>query len=173
LIGIIEFALIAVMGPGHLGLWFLIPAVIVAAMAWASQSMFRRARHDQDNDSYFRSVAPAGWRDHAPTIAAVGMFLSVGAYLLVSADQGWPALLAVLGANATVVMQFQSTDRFWTLATAVTLASAADARASTDVSPATPVQRHENAVERPVAGGQAFQSPVPAPPRLHITATMP
>ena len=119
LIGIIEFTLIAAMGPHRLGEWFLIMAVIFAVMAWVSQVTLRRARLDDDNTSFFSTIAPAGWRDYTFVLVVVGVFFAAGVYFLVSADQGWFALMAVLVAGVVLSLQLHSTDVFWRRSVAI------------------------------------------------------
>lgn len=113
LIGIIEFTLIAALGPEHLGRWFLILAVIFAAMAWVSQVTLRRARLDGENDSFFANVRPAGWRDYRIILMVVAGLSLAGIHLLVSGDQGWLALAYVMLATSALGAQLYSTDVFW------------------------------------------------------------
>ncbi len=119
LIGIIEFTLIATLGPHLLGQWFLILALIFVVMAWVSQVTLRRAREDGENDSFFSMVKPAGWKDYLFVIWASGVFVVAGTYLLLSDSQGWLALLALMVAIAALAMQMYSTDKFWRRSVAV------------------------------------------------------
>ena len=43
LIGIIEFTLIALLGPGRIGGWFLVLALIFAVMTWVSHVSYRKS----------------------------------------------------------------------------------------------------------------------------------
>lgn len=113
IIGIIEFTLIAALGPHLLWRWFLILALIFAVMAWVSQVTLRRARLDGENDSFFSMINPAGWKDYLFVLWVSGAFFVSGVYLLISGKQGWFALLALLVATAALGMQMYSTDVFW------------------------------------------------------------
>lgn len=112
-IGIIEFALIAALGPHLLGRWFLILALIFVVMAWVSQVTLRRAREDGENDSFFSLVERARFKDYLFVMCVSGVFFVAGLYLLMSGNQGWFALFALLVATAALAMQMYSTDVFW------------------------------------------------------------
>ena len=58
-IGLLEFALIDLMGPDSLAPWLYALAVIFAASTWASHTIFRRARRDPANREFFASLPPA------------------------------------------------------------------------------------------------------------------
>lgn len=73
LIGLLEFAMIEMMGPGTMGPWFLILAVVFAVSIGASHLLMRRARLDPVNEHYFINVPRASWRDYmlSATIVAI------------------------------------------------------------------------------------------------------
>ena len=112
-IGIIEFTLIAALGPHLLWRWFLILALIFVVMAAVSQVTLRRAREDGENDSFFSLVRPAGWRDYLFVVWVSGAFLLSGLTLLMSGNQSWFALIALIVATVALAMQMYSTDVFW------------------------------------------------------------
>lgn len=113
LVGIVEFALIASLGPGSLGQWFLMLAVVFGVMTWVSQQIMRRARLDGENDVYFNTLTPATLRDHYPAIGTVCTLAAIGLYLWVSNDQGWFAFLAVVCAIGVLGFQMWLSDVFW------------------------------------------------------------
>lgn len=113
IIGIIEFTLIAALGPELLWRWFLILSLIFVVMAWVSQVTLRRAREDGENDSFFSLVKPAGWKDYLFVMWVSGAFFVTGIYLSASGNQSWFALLALILAAAALAMQMYSTDVFW------------------------------------------------------------
>ena len=113
IIGIIEFTLIAALGPELLWRWFLILSLIFVVMAWVSQVTLRRAREDGENDSFFSLIRPAGWKDYLFVMWVSGAFLVAGIYLSASGNQSWFALLALILATAALAMQMYSTDLFW------------------------------------------------------------
>ena len=112
-IGILEFSLIDLMGPGLLGPWLYTLALIFAVSTWASQTIFRRARKDPANREFFESVPPATLRDFMPSIAAVAGISLLGLIVHVSGSQGWLALGAVLISIAALAQQIRITARYW------------------------------------------------------------
>jgi hypothetical protein len=113
LVGIIEFMMIAALGVDRLGLWFMALALIFGAMTWVSQVTMLRARLDGENHAFFASVSPATPRDFVPSIATVTVLAGLGIYLLLSRDQGWFALVALLIAATALAVQFWLNDRYW------------------------------------------------------------
>jgi hypothetical protein len=112
-IGLIEFMLIESLGPDEIGLWFLFLAFIFGMMTWVSHANMRRARMDSDNEAFFSRFEPAQLRDFYPVIAIVCALALVGTYLLISKNQGLPAMLALLVTTAMLGWQFFTAARFW------------------------------------------------------------
>ena len=116
LIGLVEFMLIETLGPGDIGLWLTLLALVFALMNWVSWASMRRARLDAENDAFFSTLAPATLRDFYPAIAIVVGLASAGVYMLISGDRGLVAMLALLAANGVLVWQFRDAARYWELA---------------------------------------------------------
>ena len=112
-LGLLEFMLIETLGPDDMGLWFLCLAIIFGLMTWLAHMTMRRARLDGDNDAFFSNLGPAKLRDFYPAIAIVGVLALMGAYLLVSGDQGILAMLALLATNGLLMWQLHVSARFW------------------------------------------------------------
>ncbi len=112
-IGIIEFTLIAGLGPDNMGWWFLDMALIFAVMSGVAQVTLRRARLDGENDAYFATVSPATARDFYPVVATVLALACIGVFLLVSGEQGWIALAGVVGTTAALGHQMYMNTVFW------------------------------------------------------------
>ena len=112
-IGILEFSLIDLMGPGLLGPWLYTLALIFAVSTWASQTIFRRARKDPANREFFESVPPATLRDFVPSIGAIAGIGLLGLILHVSGSQGWLALAALLIAMAALAHQIARTRQYF------------------------------------------------------------
>jgi hypothetical protein len=112
-IGLIEFMLIESLGPDEIGLWFLFLAFVFGMMTWVSHANMRRARMDSDNEAFFSRFEPAQLRDFYPVIAIVCALALVGTYLLISKNQGLPAMLALLVTTAMLGWQFFTAARFW------------------------------------------------------------
>jgi hypothetical protein len=113
MIGLIEFTLIASLGPATLAWWFVALAALFAITHWAIQLIMRRARLDGENDDFFAHVPRATLRDFYPTIAITAVLAGMGLLLGLSGHQGLLALLAVLGAAGAIGYQLFLNDRFW------------------------------------------------------------
>jgi hypothetical protein len=81
LIGLLEFALIDLMGSGTLWLWFPLLAAVMAVATYGSHLTMRQARQDPDNDYFFDNVEPATWRDYLATMILVACFCLFGLVL--------------------------------------------------------------------------------------------
>ncbi len=114
LVGLIEFMLVETLGPDQIGLWLMCMALIFGMMVWVSHTTMRRARRDDDNLTFFSKYRPATLRDFYPQIATVLALLIAGVFLMVSSNNGVPALLALLGTTGMLSWQFYSAARFWT-----------------------------------------------------------
>ncbi|NJN52407.1 MAG: hypothetical protein HC809_12275 [Gammaproteobacteria bacterium] len=120
LIGILQFMLVETLGPTLFGWWFLLLALVFAIMAWVSQTTLRRARLDGDNDAYFSTISPATRRDHYPAILTVAAIAATGAYLAATGNQGWIAMIGLLGAVAALIIQLRIVTIFWNRTFAIT-----------------------------------------------------
>ncbi|HDZ09505.1 hypothetical protein [Pseudohongiella sp.] len=112
-IGILEFTLIAALGLEHLMPWFLILAVIFAAMTIAMHSILRRARQDDDNRLFFATTTPATWRDFYPSIAVVTVLSALGILLGVTGDQRYLALTGLIVAGSIHLHQIYLNHGRW------------------------------------------------------------
>lgn len=119
-VGALEFVLIEVLAPEHMGLWFLCLGLIFGLMTWVTYMQMRRARFDSENDVFFSRVDPATLKDFYPAIAIVCGAFVAGTYLQVSGDRGIVALIAALLALAVLVRQLILTMSFWELSVADT-----------------------------------------------------
>lgn len=112
-IGLMEFGMIDLMGPDLLGPWFLLLAGIFALSTLANHLVMRRARSDPANDYFFRSVAPASWRDYLTSITVVGVLLLMGVILWVLDDAHILATIALSLAVLALAYQFRNARRYW------------------------------------------------------------
>lgn len=113
LIGLAEFMLIETLGPDEIGLWSMLIALIFGMMTWVAHANMRQARQDIDNAAFFSSFEPAELRDYYPQIIIVSVLLLVGAYLLISGNQGLLAMLAMLVINGVLGWQFYTAAQSW------------------------------------------------------------
>lgn len=112
-IGLIEFMLIANLGPDEFGIWFMLIALTFAMMNRVAHISMKRARQDKDNDAFFAGVAPATMKDFYPQIAVVGVLALAGVYLILSGNLGIPALMLLLTVNGLLGWQFYAAAHFW------------------------------------------------------------
>lgn len=114
-VGILQFLLIALIGPDWLGPWFYALAAIFAVMHWANHSTFVRARRDPENAEFFAQMKPATLRDFVPQAAEVSALILIGALLQGTGHRGWLALAAIGLVIAAFLYQMEMTRRFWDL----------------------------------------------------------
>ena len=114
-VGLLEFLMIEMTHPGRLGAWFIVLAFISTMVNYIRHALFRRARRDPDNSEFFDVVPAATWRDHSARIIPTVLCAFVGAWLWVSGNQGWPALVAILLVLFGIASQMQIAARYWRL----------------------------------------------------------
>ena len=118
IIGLLEFMLVAALGPDTLGAWFALLGVVVALMNWTTHHTLVRTRRDPDNNSFFRDRGRATLRDFAPQIGFVGGLLLAALGLRLTGHTGWFAMSALLATVAMLGWQFLVTARFWEISVA-------------------------------------------------------
>jgi hypothetical protein len=112
-IGILEFVLIAVLGPDGLAVWFVVLAALFGITTLALQFVLRRARLDGENDEWFEGIPPATLRDFYPVITVVATLAGLGIALGVSGHQGLLAVVALLVAIGAIAHQLYLHNLFW------------------------------------------------------------
>jgi len=113
IIGILQFVMIAALGPDRLGYWFVTLGILFGVTSAALQIVLRRARLDGDNDEWFANIPRATRRDFYPVVAVVGLLTGLGIALGVTGHQGPLALLALLVAAAALGYQMYLNHVFW------------------------------------------------------------
>ncbi|MGB5326545.1 MAG: hypothetical protein WBN40_14150 [Pseudomonadales bacterium] len=113
IVGLIEFALVADLGPDGTGAWLMLMAVVFLLMTWSAQSTLARARLDQDNKAFFDSIEPATLNDFIPQIAASSLLGLSGLYVAVSRSDGVIPAVAILATFFVLVWQFFTVRGFW------------------------------------------------------------
>jgi hypothetical protein len=112
-VGLIEFLMIDLMGPEQVGRWFVVLAIIFAAMAYGNHRTMRRARADLANEEFFATVAPATLRDFLPQAMRISAMALVGAWLWQSGIDGWFAMIALLASVVMLGYETLNAARFW------------------------------------------------------------
>lgn len=118
-IGLIEFTLIAMLGPEHYMGWFLVLALLFAITHWSIQRIMVQARMDDENAAFFSKVSPAILRDFMPTIATCTALAGFGIALGLTGHQGIFALIALLLAAVAIIFQIHLNARYWRQAMAL------------------------------------------------------
>jgi hypothetical protein len=112
-IGLLEFIMIELLGPGKIGPWLICYALIFALMVWVSHRTMRRARKDGSNDAFFGSMAPARFRDFYRVIGMIGTMVGAGIYLAANPGANFFAWTAVALTTGLAIYQFRITAIFW------------------------------------------------------------
>lgn len=112
-IGLLEFILVELLGPGRIGQWQLCYATIFALMVWVSHRTMRRARQDGANDKFFNGMKPAQLRDFYPAFAMILTMAGTGLYLMAINDEGTFAWLTIMITTGLAIYQFRITAIFW------------------------------------------------------------
>ena len=86
-----------------------------AVSTWASHTIFRSARQHAANREFFAIVAPATFRDFAPSVVAAAGLALFGVTLQLTGSRGWLALCGILVAMAAIAFQIELIRRYWSL----------------------------------------------------------
>lgn len=112
-IGILQFTLIASLGMDRLPVWFLLLAILFALMPATLQSIFRRARIEQENSIYFAAVPQATMRDFFPAMLLVLLLAGLGILLMFTGDEEIVVLICLLIAAAAHAYQMYQSSMRW------------------------------------------------------------
>lgn len=118
-VGLLQFLMIELLGPGGVGWWLLLLAGIFGIMNWVAHSTMRRARLDGENEEFFRSVPPATLRDFYPAATTVGGLALFGLYLVLVPENLIVSALAVVGTTMLMLWEVYKVDFFWKRSMAV------------------------------------------------------
>ena len=113
LIGVLEFALIDLMGPELLSIWLPLFALIFTVVTVASHLTMRQARQDPANDYFFAQVSPASWRDYRDTIIVVVIFCIFGPVIWFFDNSALASITALLVALAALSYRFFQAKSYW------------------------------------------------------------
>lgn len=113
LIGLLEFAMIDLMRPGLISIWFFLLAAVLAVATLGSHLTMRQARQDPANDYFFSQVGPASLRDYGTTIAVTVVFCLFGLILWLFDSHAPTAIVALCIALATLWIRFAQAKKYW------------------------------------------------------------
>ncbi|MCR9104638.1 MAG: hypothetical protein NXI15_05035 [Gammaproteobacteria bacterium] len=112
LIGILEFAAIAMMHPQTLALWIVLVAVAFLATLFTGHQTVTAARREPANAYFFAQLEAPTWRNYRESLIAIALML-----LLVAA--GWllnsavPTIIALMIVVAALTYQFYQIKHYW------------------------------------------------------------
>lgn len=112
-VGLIEFLMIDLMGPENIGRWFVVLAIIFAAMSLGNHRTMRRARGDPANKEFFETVTPATLSDFLPQAIRIFAMTLIGTWLWQSDNHGWFAMFALLASVLMLSYETFNAAKFW------------------------------------------------------------
>jgi len=112
-IGLLEFALVDLMGPATTGAWLVVFVAAYTATMAGTHVLYRRARAEPENAEYFRRLEPATWRDFRPE--AVIVIALLAASLVSALMEGWTLfeLCVCVAIGVALLRQLELGRRFW------------------------------------------------------------
>lgn len=112
-IGLLEFAMVDLVGPDTLGPWFMVLALVFGVSIGASHMVMRRARRDPVNSYFFGQVDRANWRDYRVSGLAVLVLALFGLVIWSGALPVSFSLVALLFALLALSYQLVMIHRYW------------------------------------------------------------
>jgi hypothetical protein len=113
LIGLLEFALIDLIGPDTLWLWFPLMAAVMAVATFGSHLTMRQARQDPGNSYFFDQVKPPTWRDYRATAVLVVCFCLFGLALRLLDNQVTLSIVALVITMAAMSYRMLQVRLYW------------------------------------------------------------
>jgi hypothetical protein len=113
LVGIIEFSMVAVIGPEHLAAWMTILAVMFIIMVGSTHITFVQARQEPENDGHFRNVEPASRRDFSIQFLMIGGILAMALLLRITGNTEALAFWCIVLCAGILLHQIDVSRRFW------------------------------------------------------------
>lgn len=113
IIGLLEFALVDLMGPQMTGQWFIALAAVFAVSVGASHLIMRRARKDPQNDYFFNHVDRAKLRDYVGSFTIVAIILLAGITMCLFDVPRSVIILALFFALAALIYQLTMIHKYW------------------------------------------------------------
>jgi len=113
LIGLLEFAMIDLMGPGYLHIWFVLLGAVFGVATAASHLTLRQARRDPENDYFFTKVDPASWRDYRSSVVVVAVLCTFGLLLHVFDESPGLVVITLLLALLALCHRFLVARSYW------------------------------------------------------------
>jgi hypothetical protein len=112
-IGLLEFAMIDLMGPDTIAPWFVILGLLFGIALTTTRLSLRKARRDPANSWFFSHIPPANWRDHLADSTVVVALLLLGALLWWLEPTTWLTVGSLFYAVLVMAWQLVVTHRYW------------------------------------------------------------
>lgn len=112
-IGLLEFALISLMGPTSTPAWLVVFAATYAATMVATHVLYRRARAEPENAEYFEQVEPATWRDFRAEAALLLILIAASPVSAWMGGWGLFELCVFVAMGIALLRQLELSRRFW------------------------------------------------------------
>jgi len=113
IVGVLQFMMIESLGVEKVGQWLILMALIFAQMNWVAHLVMYRARHDGDNDEFFKDRNPATWRDFIGAAVAVSALAGVGIILMLHPQLTILVILSQVGTLTLLLYQLGSLTFYW------------------------------------------------------------
>ena len=113
IIGVQEFMMVSLVDAQFNPLWLFVLASIFISANWMSYNSLRRARQDPDNAQFFDSVEPARLKDFFPLLGIVAALTLMGIIGLLTNNQNWLPLFAIVLTNLILLLQILASRRLW------------------------------------------------------------
>jgi cobalamin synthase len=113
IIGLLEFAMVDLIGPQLIGPWFIALAAVFTISVAASHLIMRRARKDSNNDYFFKHVDRAKLRDYAGSFTAVGIIFLAGIIIWLFDIPPSITVIALFFALAALLYQMYMIHKYW------------------------------------------------------------
>ena len=113
IIGVQEFLMVSLVDAQFNPLWLFVLATIFISANWMSHNSMQRARQDPDNAQFFNNIEPARLKDFIPLIGIVAALTLMGILGLLTNNQNWLPLLAIVLTNLILLLQILASRRLW------------------------------------------------------------
>jgi hypothetical protein len=112
-IGLLEFAMIDLIGPAHLGPWFLVLGLLFALATITTRLILRKTRRDAANSWFFSRIPRTSMTDYLRDVGVVAFLLGLGVALWALDPGHWFSIFSLCCGLAALLQQLLVTHRFW------------------------------------------------------------
>lgn len=113
LIGLLEFSMIELMGPGHVGPWLLCMGTVFAFSTFTANDIYGRARRDPENADYFAAENAEHNYDIVVSYSSAGLVAGFGVAIALAGEVAWLAITALVLTIGVQGVQLGILRHFW------------------------------------------------------------